>query len=144
MAGSFNLPVTSPLLPRRTNRTLCFAIDSRAKIPMPPINPRDPFLSRLASVADMLPEKLLDRTTNLDMPPYLDLYDSPTLVATPVQIHTVAVGAAIGQACLLLAAGSKGKRFMMPHSKAMIQQPRARHWDYYLPVMFLSMQRRVY
>lgn len=33
------------------------------------------------------------------------------------QIHTVAVGAAIGQACLLLAAGSKGKRFMMPHAK---------------------------
>ncbi|XP_022860129.1 ATP-dependent Clp protease proteolytic subunit-related protein 3, chloroplastic-like [Olea europaea var. sylvestris] len=41
-----------------------------------------------------------------------------------MQIHTVAVGAAIGQACLLLAAGSKGKRFMMPHAKAMIQQPR--------------------
>lgn len=40
------------------------------------------------------------------------------------QIHTVAVGAAIGQACLLLAAGTKGKRFMMPHAKAMIQQPR--------------------
>ncbi|EPS65388.1 hypothetical protein M569_09389, partial [Genlisea aurea] len=40
------------------------------------------------------------------------------------EIHTVAVGAAIGQACLLLAAGTKGKRFMMPHAKAMIQQPR--------------------
>lgn len=34
-----------------------------------------------------------------------------------VQIHTVGVGAAIGHACLLLAAGSKGKRFMMPHAK---------------------------
>lgn len=34
-----------------------------------------------------------------------------------MQIHTVAVGAAIGQACLLLAAGTKGKRFMMPHAK---------------------------
>lgn len=33
------------------------------------------------------------------------------------QIHTVAVGAAIGHACLLLAAGTKGKRFMMPHAK---------------------------
>ncbi|CAH9073809.1 unnamed protein product [Cuscuta epithymum] len=40
------------------------------------------------------------------------------------EIHTVAVGAAIGQACLLLAAGTKGKRFMLPHSKALIQQPR--------------------
>lgn len=37
-----------------------------------------------------------------------------------MQIHTVAVGAAIGQACLLLAAGSKGKRFMMPHAKGFI------------------------
>ena len=27
------------------------------------------------------------------------------------------VGAAIGQACLLLSAGTKGKRFMMPHAK---------------------------
>ncbi|KAK8960415.1 hypothetical protein KSP40_PGU014230 [Platanthera guangdongensis] len=33
-------------------------------------------------------------------------------------IQTVAVGAAIGQACLLLAAGKKGRRFMMPHAKA--------------------------
>ncbi|XP_043710643.1 ATP-dependent Clp protease proteolytic subunit-related protein 3, chloroplastic [Telopea speciosissima] len=40
------------------------------------------------------------------------------------EIQTVAVGAAIGQACLLLAAGKKGRRFMMPHAKAMIQQPR--------------------
>ncbi|XP_063941507.1 ATP-dependent Clp protease proteolytic subunit-related protein 3, chloroplastic-like isoform X1 [Daucus carota subsp. sativus] len=38
------------------------------------------------------------------------------------EMHTVA--AAIVQACLLLAAGSKGKRFMMPYTKAMIQQPR--------------------
>ncbi|XP_052308880.1 ATP-dependent Clp protease proteolytic subunit-related protein 3, chloroplastic-like [Populus trichocarpa] len=41
--------------------------------------------------------------------------------------HTVAVGAAGaagGQACLLLAAGTKGKRHMMPHAKAVIQQPR--------------------
>lgn len=40
------------------------------------------------------------------------------------QIQTVAVGAAIGQACLLLAAGDKGMRYMMPHATAMIQQPR--------------------
>lgn len=36
-----------------------------------------------------------------------------------LQVHTVAVGAAIGMACLLLAAGTKGKRFMMPHAKSM-------------------------
>ncbi|KAJ8615418.1 hypothetical protein MRB53_034790 [Persea americana] len=43
---------------------------------------------------------------------------------TDVQFQTVVVGATIGQACLLLAAGKKGRWFMMPHAKAMIQQPR--------------------
>lgn len=32
------------------------------------------------------------------------------------QVHTVGVGVAIGQACMLLAAGHKGKRFMLPHA----------------------------
>ena len=36
------------------------------------------------------------------------------------QIQTVAVGAAIGQACLLLASGDKGMRFMMPHATGML------------------------
>ncbi|KAK8712224.1 hypothetical protein V6N13_147466 [Hibiscus sabdariffa] len=156
-----------------------------AKIPIPPINPKDPFLSKLASVASSSPETLVNSSANPDTPPFLDLFDSPKLMATPAQlvpavtelvvaelmylqwmdpkqpiylyinstgttrddgetvgmetegfaiydalmqlqneIHTVAVGAAIGQACLLLSAGTKGKRFMMPHAKAMIQQPR--------------------
>ncbi|KAK7397181.1 hypothetical protein VNO78_18348 [Psophocarpus tetragonolobus] len=184
--------------------------------PMPPLNPNDPFLSKLASVA---PETLLNSPRNSDTPPFLDIFHSPTLMATPAQversvsynehrprrpppdlpslllhgrivyigmplvpavtelvvaelmylqymdpkepiyiyinstgttrddgetvgmetegfaiydammqlkneIHTVAVGAAIGQACLLLSAGTPGRRFMMPHAKAMIQQPR--------------------
>ncbi|OVA14855.1 ClpP [Macleaya cordata] len=193
---------------------------SAAKIPMPPLNPNDPFLSKLASVAAASPVSLLEKpATNSDTPPYLDLFDSPTLMSTPAHversvsysehrprkpppdlpslllhgrivyvgmplvpavtelviaeflylqwmdpkepiylyinstgttrddgetvgmesegfaiydammqlkndIQTVAVGAAIGQACLLLAAGKKGKRSMMPHAKAMIQQPR--------------------
>ncbi|KAJ7538579.1 hypothetical protein O6H91_11G055200 [Diphasiastrum complanatum] len=50
------------------------------------------------------------------------IYDTMMLVKNEIQ--TVAVGAAIGQACLLLAAGEKGKRYMLPHAKAMIQQPR--------------------
>lgn len=50
------------------------------------------------------------------------IYDS--MMQLKNEIHTVAVGAAIGQACLLLSAGTPGKRFMMPHAKAMIQQPR--------------------
>ncbi|CAN6468337.1 unnamed protein product [Victoria cruziana] len=190
-------------------------------VPMPPLDPKDPFLSKLASAAanspDPLPELLKNR--NPEVPPYLDIFDSPRLMASPAQversvsygehrprkpppdlpslllhgrivyigmplvpavtelviaelmylqwvdskqpiylyinstgttrddgetvgmeyegfaiydammqlkneIQTVAVGAAIGQACLLLAAGKKGRRFMMPHSKAMIQQPR--------------------
>lgn len=33
-----------------------------------------------------------------------------------VQIHTVGVGVAIGQSCMLLSAGTKGKRFMLPHA----------------------------
>ena len=32
------------------------------------------------------------------------------------KVHTVGVGVAIGQACMLLAAGHKGKRFMLPHA----------------------------
>ena len=33
-----------------------------------------------------------------------------------VQINTVGLGVAIGQACMLLSAGTKGKRFMLPHA----------------------------
>ncbi|CAM8942703.1 unnamed protein product [Rhodiola kirilowii] len=204
---------------RRYIATNC-VIGSKARIPVPPLNPNDPFLSKLSSFAATAPpEVLYNRPSDPDNPPYLDLFDSPTLMATPAQversvsynehrprrpppdlpslllhgrivyigmplvpavtelvcaelmylqwmdpkepiyiyinstgttrddgetvgmetegfaiydammqlkneIHTVAVGAAIGQACLLLAAGTKGKRFMMPHAKAMIQQPR--------------------
>ncbi|CAF1924347.1 hypothetical protein Bca4012_070085 [Brassica carinata] len=190
-----------------------FRAIASAKIPMPPINSNDPFLSTLASVAAQSSEKLLNRPVNSDTPPYLDIFDSPQLMSSPAQVersvaynehrprtpppdlpsmlldgrilvpavtelvvaelmylqwldpkepiciyinstgttrddgetvgmesegfaiydslmqlknevHTVCVGAAIGHACLLLSAGTKGKRFMMPHSKAMIQQPR--------------------
>ncbi|KAI8020764.1 hypothetical protein LOK49_LG03G01712 [Camellia lanceoleosa] len=220
MATAVPSSSSSRSLKLRSIQTLC-AINSRngAKIPMPPVNPKDPFLTKLASVAATSPEKLLNRASNSDKLPYLDLFESPTLMATPAQversvsynehrprrpppdlpslllhgrivyigmplvpavtelviaelmylqwmdpkepiyiyinstgttrddgetvgmesegfaiydammqlkneIHTVAVGAAIGHACLLLAAGTKGKRFMMPHAKAMIQQPR--------------------
>ncbi|KAF6142631.1 hypothetical protein GIB67_015117 [Kingdonia uniflora] len=50
------------------------------------------------------------------------IYDA--LMQTKTEICTVNVGCAIGQACLLLAAGKKGRRFTLPHSKAMLQQPR--------------------
>ncbi|GAQ87296.1 ClpP protease complex subunit Peptidase S14 [Klebsormidium nitens] len=41
------------------------------------------------------------------------------------EVHTLCIGCAIGQAALLLSAGKKNHRFMLPHSTAMIQQPRA-------------------
>lgn len=201
----------------RSLKTFC-----SAKIPNPMpahINPNDPFLSKLAAAAAASPEAFVNRPSNSGTLPYLDIYDSPTLMASPAQVersasynehrpdtpppdlpslllhgrivyigmplvpavtelvvaelmylqwmdpkapiylyinstgttrddgesvgmesegfaiydtlmqmkcevHTVAVGAAIGMACLLLAAGTKGKRFMMPHAKIMIQQPR--------------------
>ena len=34
------------------------------------------------------------------------------------------VGVAIGQACMLLSAGEKGKRYMLEHATAMMHQPR--------------------
>ncbi|XP_004230237.1 ATP-dependent Clp protease proteolytic subunit-related protein 3, chloroplastic [Solanum lycopersicum] len=230
MATCLRLPMASSIpcsssssmtLKHRSFNFRCAAYsNSSSNIPMPPFNPKDPFLSKLASVAANNPDALFSRPQNSDMPPFLDIYDSPKLMATPAQversvsynehrastpppdlpsmllhgrivyigmplvsavtelviaelmylqymdpkapiylyinstgttrddgetvgmeaegfaiydsmmqlqneIHTVAVGAAIGQACLLLAAGTKGKRFMMPHAKAMIQQPRA-------------------
>ncbi len=36
-----------------------------------------------------------------------------------LQVHTVGVGVAIGQSCMLLSAGTKGKRFMLPHATGM-------------------------
>jgi hypothetical protein len=38
------------------------------------------------------------------------------LLASLVQINTVAVGVAIGQSCMLLSAGTKGHWFMLPHA----------------------------
>ncbi|KAL2345670.1 hypothetical protein Fmac_006955 [Flemingia macrophylla] len=222
--AAYHPAVAMPLSSRspwtRRCRTCCSANGAayRAKIPMPPLNPNDPFLSKLASVAAASPQTILNPLPK-DTPPYLDIFDPPNLMATPAQversvsynehrprrpppdlpslllhgrivyigmplvpavtelvvaelmylqymdpkepiyiyinstgttrddgetvgmetegfaiydammqlkneIHTVAVGAAIGQACLLLSAGTPGRRFMMPHAKAMIQQPR--------------------
>ncbi|KAJ1297170.1 hypothetical protein BS78_01G357200 [Paspalum vaginatum] len=50
------------------------------------------------------------------------IYDAMMRMKT--EIHTLCIGAAVGHACLVLAAGKKGKRYMFPHAKAMIQQPR--------------------
>ncbi|GMP60471.1 hypothetical protein CsSME_00023324 [Camellia sinensis var. sinensis] len=88
MATSVPSSSSSRSLKRRSIQTLC-AINSRngAKIPMPPVNPKDPFLTKLASVAATSPEKLLNRASNSDNLPYLDLFESPTLMATPAQVE---------------------------------------------------------
>lgn len=50
------------------------------------------------------------------------IYDTMKYVGN--EIYTVGTGVAVGQACMLLSAGTKGKRFMMPHATAMLHQPR--------------------
>ncbi|KAG6501117.1 hypothetical protein ZIOFF_040985 [Zingiber officinale] len=61
---------------------------ARAPQPMLPLNPRDPFLSKLAEAAAAAPDPLaLASSGNRDMPPYLDLFASPTLMASPAQVE---------------------------------------------------------
>ncbi len=50
------------------------------------------------------------------------IYDTMNYVGSDV--CTVNCGVAIGQSCVLLAAGAKGKRAMLPHATAMLHQPR--------------------
>jgi ATP-dependent Clp protease, protease subunit len=51
----------------------------------------------------------------------LALYDAMQFVDCP--IHTYCMGLAASGAAILLAAGSKGKRYALPNSKVMIHQP---------------------
>lgn len=89
---SMSIPASSSSLSLRSRKvgnfkTLCYInVKNSAKISFPPINPKDPFLSKLASVAATSPETFLKRPTNSDTPPLLDLFESPTLMATPAQV----------------------------------------------------------
>ncbi|KAL5727933.1 hypothetical protein ACHQM5_001072 [Ranunculus cassubicifolius] len=51
------------------------------------INPSDPFLSKLASVASTFPDHKPPINSNSDTPPHLDLFDSPKLMASPAQVE---------------------------------------------------------
>jgi len=51
----------------------------------------------------------------------LAIYD--TMQYVKPQVSTTCMGMAASMAALLLAAGAKGKRFSLPHSRIMIQQP---------------------
>lgn len=88
-------PSQSPTTTRRcTNLSTRCSVNAssfKPKIPMPPLNPNDPFLSKLASVAATSPETLFNAPRNSDTPPYLDIFDSPNLMATPAQVIHYAV-----------------------------------------------------
>ncbi len=49
------------------------------------------------------------------------IYDTMQLISSPVS--TICVGQAASMAAVLLAAGEKGKRFALPHSRILIHQP---------------------
>ncbi len=51
----------------------------------------------------------------------LAIYDTIQYVKSPVS--TICIGQAASMAALLLAAGTKGKRFALPHARIMIHQP---------------------
>jgi ATP-dependent Clp protease, protease subunit len=51
----------------------------------------------------------------------LAIYDTMNYLKSPVS--TICLGQAASMGALLLAAGSKGKRFSLPHSRVMIHQP---------------------
>jgi ATP-dependent Clp protease protease subunit len=51
----------------------------------------------------------------------LAIYDTMQYIKSPVA--TICIGMAASMAALLLAAGSKGKRYALPHARIMIHQP---------------------
>jgi ATP-dependent Clp protease protease subunit len=51
----------------------------------------------------------------------LAVYDTMNYIKSPVS--TICIGQAASMGALLLAAGSKGKRFSLPHARIMIHQP---------------------
>lgn len=215
MANSLRVPMALSLsssTPTPTIKRRSFSVMSAAKIPMPPLNPNDPFLARLASAAANNPDLLLNKSKDDGPLPFMNLMglpaqverspavrrrpkrpppDLPSLIldgrivyigmplvpavtelivaelmylqwADPVapiyiyinstgttrddgevvasesngfaiydvlrvldnEIYTLNIACAIGHACLILAAGTKGKRFTMPLAKATIHQPK--------------------
>ena len=59
-----------------------------------------------------------------DLPPMLAVYDTMQYIQAPVA--TTCVGQAIGVGAVLLAAGTAGKRSMLPHARVVLYQPAAR------------------
>lgn len=90
MAAYLCVPMpTSPQSPT-TMRNSCKNLKTscsvnKAKITMPPFNPKDLFLSKLAIVVASSPKMLLNTPKISDTPPYLDFFDSPKLMALPLK-----------------------------------------------------------
>src|ERR1700747_375972 len=59
-----------------------------------------------------------------DLPPMLAWYDTIQYIQAPVA--TTCVGQAIGVGAVLLAAGTAGRRSMLPHARVGLHQPAAR------------------
>jgi len=59
-----------------------------------------------------------------DLPPMLAVYDTMQYIQS--SIATTCVGQAIGVGAVLLAAGTAGRRAVLPHARAVLHQPAAR------------------
>ena len=59
-----------------------------------------------------------------DLPPMLAVYDTMQYIQAPVA--TTCVGQAIGVGAVLLAAGTAGRRSLLPHARVVLHQPAAR------------------
>jgi len=59
-----------------------------------------------------------------DLPPMLAVYDSMQYIQA--SIATTCVGQAIGVGAVLLAAGTAGRRAMLPHARVVLHQPAGR------------------
>ena len=59
-----------------------------------------------------------------DLPPMLAVYDTMQFIQAPVA--TTCVGQAIGVGAVLLAAGTPGRRSVLPHARVVLHQPAAR------------------
>ena len=58
-----------------------------------------------------------------DIPSMLAIYDTMQFIQAPVA--TFCIGQAVGAGAMLLAAGGKGRRAMLPHARVILHQPAA-------------------
>ena len=84
-------------------------------------------IAQLLHLAADKPEQEIELYINCeggDMSAMLAIYDTMRFIRTP--IATVCVGQAIGVGAVLLAAGTAGKRAILPHARVVLHQPAAR------------------